>query len=69
MFGVFINFSHVPDFNLIWKSHNNTWRKMEIDIDMWFQQNGATWHTANEKLNLFRKKFADRIISLNSAVN
>ena len=37
--------------------------------DMWFQKDGATYHTAIETLNLLRTKFPDRIISRNYAVN
>ena len=37
--------------------------------DMWFQQDGATWHTARERMGLLQGKFTDRIISRNSAVN
>lgn len=35
---------------------------LELD-DIWFQQDGAPCHTANETLNLIRDKFDDRIIS------
>ncbi|CAK1588653.1 unnamed protein product [Parnassius mnemosyne] len=41
----------------------------DINItNMWFQQDGATCHTANETINLLQTKFPDRIISRNSAV-
>lgn len=42
----------------------------DMDIaDKWFQQDGATSHTATETMNLLQTKFPDRIISRNSAVN
>ena len=36
---------------------------IENKPDMWFQQDGATCHTANETMNLLRDNFGDRIIS------
>ena len=38
---------------------------MDIE-DMWFQQDGATCHTANDTMHLLRTKFHGRIISRNS---
>lgn len=35
---------------------------MNVD-DMWFQQDGATCHTANETMALLREKFNGRVIS------
>ena len=41
----------------------------DIDADdIWFQQDGATCHTANETMNLL-KKFGESIISRNGPVN
>ena len=37
--------------------------------DIWFQQDGATSHTANVTIDLLRTVFEDRIISRNSDVN
>ena len=37
--------------------------------EIWFQQGGATWHTATETLNLSQTKFPNRVISRKSAVN
>lgn len=42
----------------------------DMDVsDMWFQQDGATCHTARETMTLLQTKFPDRVISRNSAVN
>ena len=35
----------------------------------WFQQDGATFHTAGKTLNLLSETFGDRIISRNGPVN
>ena len=37
--------------------------------DIWFQQDGATCHTADVTINLLRTVFENRIISRNSDVN
>ena len=37
--------------------------------DIWFQQDGATCHTANVTIDLLRTVFENRIISRNSDVN
>jgi len=42
------------------------------DIDpeeMWFQQDGATCHTANATIDLLKSKFGDKLISRNGPVN
>ena len=36
---------------------------------MWFQQNGATCHTAGETINLLKENFHEQIISRNGPVN
>lgn len=41
---------------------------MEID-DMWFQQDGATCHTAGLTIELLRTKFPNRVISRFGDVN
>ena len=42
----------------------------DIDaVDIWFQQDGVTRHTANETINLLKKKFGESIISRNGPVN
>ena len=42
----------------------------DIDTDdIWFQQDGATCHTANETINLLKEKFGESIISRNGPVN
>jgi len=42
----------------------------EEDInDIWFQQDGATCHTANVTIDLLRGTFENRIISRNGDVN
>ena len=41
----------------------------DIDLeDMWFQQVGATSHTANVAINLLETKFGERVISRNGTV-
>lgn len=47
------------------------WPELDnIDIEeMWFQQDGATCHTANATLNLLKDKFGDWIISRRGFVN
>lgn len=41
-----------------------------LDIsDMWFQQDGATSHTAGETIELLKSKFGERVISRNGPVN
>lgn len=41
-----------------------------IDPDeMWFQQDGATCHTANATIDLLKTKFDDKLISRNGPVN
>ena len=36
----------------------------DVDVDdLWFQQDGATCHTPNETINLFKETFGERIIS------
>ena len=37
--------------------------------DIWFQQDGATWHTLNLTIDLLRIVLENRIISRNSDVN
>lgn len=37
--------------------------------DIWFQQDGATCHTANETINLLKTMFDESIISRNGPVN
>ena len=37
--------------------------------EMWFQQDGATCHTARETINLLQETFEERIISRNGPVN
>jgi hypothetical protein len=41
---------------------------MDVD-DLWFQQDGATCHTAHATMALLSEKFPGRIISRNSEVN
>ena len=41
---------------------------MDTD-DIWFQQDGATCHTANETINLLKETFGESIISRNGPVN
>ena len=38
-------------------------------VNMWFQQDGATCHTAAETINLLKTKFGNAIISKNGPVN
>jgi hypothetical protein len=39
---------------------------LELDEhDCWFQQGGATCHTADETINMLRGLFGDRLISKN----
>ena len=41
----------------------------DMDLeDMWFQQNGATSHTANVTINLLQTKFGECVISRNGPV-
>lgn len=37
--------------------------------NMWFQQDGATSHTATQTINLLKEKFADKVLSRNGPVN
>lgn len=37
--------------------------------DMWFQQDGATCHTARDTINLLKETFDERLISRNGPVN
>jgi hypothetical protein len=42
----------------------------DIDVaELWFQQDGATCHTAHATINLLRETFDERIISRNGPVN
>lgn len=42
----------------------------DMDLDnMWFQQDGATSHTANVTIDLLKTKFGERVISRNGPVN
>ena len=41
----------------------------EDDMDIWFQQDGATCHTANVTIDFLRTVFENRIISRNSDAN
>ena len=35
----------------------------DIDIEqLWFQQDGATWHTSNETIDLLHEKFPNRVL-------
>ena len=38
-------------------------------VDMWFQQGGATSHTANETMKLLNKLFPQKVISKNGDVS
>ena len=50
---------------------NFLWHALDgMDIGgLWFQQDGATSHTANSTMTLLNEKFPGRIISRNSDVN
>lgn len=37
--------------------------------DMWFQQDGATCHTAGQTIQLLKSKFSERLISRNGPIN
>jgi len=41
----------------------------EEDTDIWFQQDGAPYHTANATIDLLHTVFENRIISRNTDVN
>ena len=42
----------------------------DIDVDnVYFQQDGATWHTSSETIGLLREKFPSRVISRNGDYN
>ena len=47
------------------------WREIDdLGVEnMWFQQDGATCHTARETMDLLKEKFEDRIISRRAGVN
>ncbi|GFY47670.1 putative DD41D transposase [Trichonephila inaurata madagascariensis] len=47
------------------------WPELEyMDLDsMWFQQDGATSHTAHVTIDLLKNKFDERVISRNGPVN
>lgn len=36
---------------------------------MWFSQYGASWHTSDETIELFKSRFNERIIFRNGSVN
>ena len=43
---------------------------LELNIvTSWFQQNGATYHTVIETINLLKGQFEDNVISTNGSVN
>lgn len=50
---------------------NFLWPELDaMDVnDLWFQQDGATCHTANATMTLLNEKFPGRIISRNSEIN
>lgn len=50
---------------------NFLWNALEgMDMgNMWFQQDGATCHTALESIRVLREMFGDRIISIRGNVN
>ena len=50
--------------NFLWPELNG----MDVE-DVWFQQDGATCHSANATMALLNEKFPGRIISRNSEVN
>ena len=50
--------------NFLWPELNG----MDVE-DVWFQQGGATCHSANATMALLNEKFPGRIISRNSEVN
>ena len=50
--------------NFLWPELNG----MDVE-DVWFQQDGATCHSANATMALLNKKFTGRIISRNSEIN
>ena len=50
--------------NFLWPELNG----MDVE-DVWFQQDGATCHSANATMVLLNEKFPGRIISRNSEVN
>jgi hypothetical protein len=47
------------------------WHQLDgMDMeDMWFQDDGATCHTARETTELLREKFSGRVISRNGDQN
>ena len=45
------------------------WLAIENRVGMWFQQDGATAHTARESMQLLRQRFNRRIISRFGDVN
>lgn len=49
---------------------NFLWPNLDaLDLeDMWFQQDGATCHTAHQTIAILQEKFGERIISRNSTV-
>ncbi|CAG9824599.1 unnamed protein product, partial [Phaedon cochleariae] len=49
---------------LFWPELND----MDVD-DMWFQQDGATCHTANDTMGILHKRFEGRVISRRGDVN
>jgi transposase len=50
--------------NFLWPALND----MDVE-EMWFQQDGATCHTANATMALLNEQFPGRMISRNSEVN
>lgn len=44
--------------------------ELEVDLEnVWFQQDGATCHTANDTIGLLAETFGERIISFRGSVN
>ncbi|XP_054283494.1 uncharacterized protein LOC129000557 [Macrosteles quadrilineatus] len=44
--------------------------ELEVDLEsVWFQQDGATCHTANDTIGLLAETFGERIISFRRSVN
>ncbi|GFT81170.1 uncharacterized protein TNCV_3882741 [Trichonephila clavipes] len=45
------------------------WAQNEIAVELWFQQDGATCHTARATIDLLKDTFGDRLISRFGPVN
>jgi len=66
--GVAVTLNGVPYRDMLENFFFSRMEEEDID-DIWFQQDGATCHTANVTIDLLHSTFENRIISRNGDVN